>query len=61
VKPAFFKVKKIAVQTIASSPKSFYDEYEEKEEIGIGSYSVCKRCIHKSTKKEYAVKVGCVL
>uniref|UniRef100_H2Y4V1 non-specific serine/threonine protein kinase n=1 Tax=Ciona savignyi TaxID=51511 RepID=H2Y4V1_CIOSA len=39
------------------SPKKFHDEYEEKEEIGIGSYSVCKRCIHKGTKKEYAVKI----
>nr|CAB3265766.1 ribosomal protein S6 kinase alpha-3 [Phallusia mammillata] len=44
-------------RTLASSPKSFFDEYEEKEEIGIGSYSVCKRCIHKATKKEYAVKI----
>jgi len=40
-----------------TSPKTFHDEYEEKEEIGIGSYSVCKRCIHKATKKEYAVKI----
>ena len=42
-----------------NSSKSFHDEYEEKEEIGIGSYSVCKRCIHKATKKDYAVKVTC--
>ncbi|CAK8686112.1 ribosomal protein S6 kinase alpha-3-like [Clavelina lepadiformis] len=40
-----------------NSPKSFLEEYEEKEEIGIGSYSICKRCIHKATKKEYAVKI----
>ena len=32
-------------------------EYEIKEEIGRGSYSVCRRCIHRTTKVEYAVKV----
>lgn len=36
---------------------NFHAEYEEKEEIGTGSYSVCKRCIHKTTRIEYAVKV----
>uniref|UniRef100_A0A8C5RK50 non-specific serine/threonine protein kinase n=1 Tax=Laticauda laticaudata TaxID=8630 RepID=A0A8C5RK50_LATLA len=25
--------------------------------IGVGSYSVCKRCIHKATSTEYAVKI----
>lgn len=24
----------------------------------MGSYSVCKRCVHKATNTEYAVKVG---
>ena len=28
------------------------------QEIAIGSYSVCKKCVNKSTGKEYAVKVG---
>jgi len=32
-------------------------EYEFKEEIGKGSYSVCHRCIHRSTKLEFAVKI----
>ena len=32
-------------------------EYEIKEEIGRGSFSVCRRCIHRTTKVEYAVKV----
>ncbi|CAB1341022.1 unnamed protein product, partial [Coregonus sp. 'balchen'] len=27
------------------------------EDIGVGSYSVCKRCIHKTTGMEYAVKI----
>jgi len=33
------------------------DEYEVLEDIGKGSYSTCKRCVHKSTKIEYAVKM----
>lgn len=35
----------------------FTDGYEIKEDIGVGSYSVCKRCVHKATEAEYAVKV----
>ncbi|XP_060071671.1 ribosomal protein S6 kinase 2 alpha-like [Ylistrum balloti] len=35
----------------------FSDEYEMKEDIGIGSYSVCKRCIHKLTGGSFAVKI----
>uniref|UniRef100_A0A8C6Z7U0 non-specific serine/threonine protein kinase n=1 Tax=Nothoprocta perdicaria TaxID=30464 RepID=A0A8C6Z7U0_NOTPE len=35
----------------------FTDGYEIKEDIGIGSYSVCKRCIHKATETEFAVKI----
>lgn len=52
-----FKGTVLLTNTVAQSPKTFYDEYEVREEIGIGSYSVCKRCYHKSTKKEYAVKI----
>ncbi|XP_075226417.1 ribosomal protein S6 kinase alpha-2-like isoform X2 [Lycorma delicatula] len=33
------------------------DEYELREEIGVGSYSVCRLCIHRTTRTEYAVKV----
>ena len=33
------------------------NEYEIHEEIGRGSYSVCRRCVHKATRTEYAVKV----
>jgi len=32
-------------------------EYELKEELGRGSYSICRRCIHRSTKVEFAVKI----
>jgi p90 ribosomal S6 kinase len=33
-------------------------EYEFLEVIGSGSFSVCKRCVHTTTGKEYAVKVS---
>jgi len=35
----------------------FQQEYEMMEEIGRGSYSTCHRCIHRSSKTEYAVKL----
>lgn len=35
----------------------FSDGYVLKEDIGMGSFSVCKRCVHKATNTEYAVKV----
>ncbi|ETE68944.1 Ribosomal protein S6 kinase alpha-3, partial [Ophiophagus hannah] len=35
----------------------FTDGYEVKQDIGVGSYSICKRCIHKTTNMEYAVKI----
>jgi len=35
----------------------FEAEYEVLEEIGAGSYSICKRCVHKATRVEYAVKM----
>ncbi|KAF7688405.1 hypothetical protein HF521_013212 [Silurus meridionalis] len=35
----------------------FSDVYDLKEDIGVGSYSICKRCVHKSTSVEYAVKI----
>ncbi|KAG1714899.1 Ribosomal protein S6 kinase alpha-1 [Nymphon striatum] len=33
------------------------DEYDLKEEVGTGSYSVCRRCTHKTTGLDYAVKI----
>lgn len=37
---------------------SIQDDYDIKEEIlGYGSYSTCKRCCHRSTGQEYAVKI----
>uniref|UniRef100_A0A8C1Y934 Ribosomal protein S6 kinase n=1 Tax=Cyprinus carpio TaxID=7962 RepID=A0A8C1Y934_CYPCA len=43
------------------SVSQFNDAYEVKEDIGVGSYSICRRCIQKSTGMEYAVKVRMML
>uniref|UniRef100_A0A8C9WUR6 non-specific serine/threonine protein kinase n=1 Tax=Scleropages formosus TaxID=113540 RepID=A0A8C9WUR6_SCLFO len=40
------------------STVQFSDVYDVKEDIGVGSYSICKRCINKSSNMEYAVKVS---
>lgn len=45
------------VQQLHGNNIHFTDGYEIKEDIGVGSYSVCKRCVHKATDAEYAVKV----
>ncbi|XP_061103182.1 ribosomal protein S6 kinase alpha-1 isoform X2 [Conger conger] len=45
------------VQQLHGKNILFSDGYVVKEDIGMGSYSVCKRCVHKSTNTEYAVKV----
>ncbi|KAJ8276383.1 hypothetical protein COCON_G00081350 [Conger conger] len=45
------------VQQLHRSPVQFSDVYDVKEDIGVGSYSICKRCIQKSTNMEFAVKI----
>ncbi|XP_062345149.1 ribosomal protein S6 kinase alpha-2 isoform X3 [Cinclus cinclus] len=58
--PAQQDVHKITVHPIVQLHGNnihFTDGYEIKEDIGIGSYSVCKRCIHKATETEFAVKI----
>ncbi|GCB66814.1 hypothetical protein scyTo_0007945 [Scyliorhinus torazame] len=35
----------------------FIDNYDLKEDIGVGSYSICKLCVNKSTNMDYAVKI----
>ncbi|XDV43286.1 hypothetical protein PO909_011791, partial [Leuciscus waleckii] len=45
------------VQQLHGKNILFSDGYMLKEDIGMGSFSVCKRCIHKATNTEYAVKV----
>ncbi|XP_051748802.1 ribosomal protein S6 kinase alpha-1 [Ctenopharyngodon idella] len=39
------------------STLQFTDVYDVKEDIGVGSYSICKRCVHKSSGMDYAVKI----
>ncbi|XP_041254097.1 ribosomal protein S6 kinase alpha-2 [Onychostruthus taczanowskii] len=45
------------VQQLHGNNIHFTDGYEIKEDIGIGSYAVCKRCVHKATETEFAVKI----
>ena len=47
----------VSLQQLHGNNVHFTDGYEVKEDIGVGSYSVCKRCVHKATDTEYAVKV----
>ncbi|XP_056600920.1 ribosomal protein S6 kinase alpha-1 isoform X1 [Triplophysa dalaica] len=39
------------------STMQFTDVYDVGEDIGVGSYSICKRCVQKSAGMEYAVKI----
>ncbi|NWU99146.1 KS6A2 kinase, partial [Upupa epops] len=45
------------VQQLHGNNIHFTDGYEVREDIGVGSYSVCKRCVHKATEAEFAVKI----
>nr|XP_033802485.1 ribosomal protein S6 kinase alpha-6 isoform X7 [Geotrypetes seraphini] len=45
------------VQQFHGNGARFTDMYELKEDIGVGSYSVCKRCVHIITNMEFAVKI----
>ena len=40
-----------------SKPNSIAEDYELREEIGHGSYSICRLAIHKASRTEWAVKV----
>lgn len=51
-------VSKILSCTITKCKERSLNDYEFLEELGKGSYSCCRRCIHKETKKQYAVKVN---
>uniref|UniRef100_A0A8C9VYK5 non-specific serine/threonine protein kinase n=1 Tax=Scleropages formosus TaxID=113540 RepID=A0A8C9VYK5_SCLFO len=45
------------VQQLHRNTVQFSDVYDVKEDIGVGSYSICNRCVHKSSKMEFAVKI----
>ncbi|XP_046885897.1 ribosomal protein S6 kinase alpha-2 isoform X2 [Hypomesus transpacificus] len=45
------------VQQLHGNNIHFKDSYEIKEELGLGAFSICKRCVHKITSVEYAVKI----
>nr|CAH0101126.1 unnamed protein product [Daphnia galeata] len=47
----------LAKNFYAAKLNSIAEDYEILEEIGTGSYSVCKKCLHKSTRVEFAVKI----
>ncbi|KAL5009628.1 hypothetical protein ScPMuIL_011933 [Solemya velum] len=53
--PVLKKTNLVKLPGVKVSP--FSEEYELKEDIGIGSYSVCKRCVHKISGLNYAVKI----
>ncbi|VDN06762.1 unnamed protein product [Thelazia callipaeda] len=36
---------------------SIFDDYNMKENLGVGSFSLCKKCVHKKTGAEFAVKI----
>uniref|UniRef100_A0A7E4WBH6 Ribosomal protein S6 kinase n=1 Tax=Panagrellus redivivus TaxID=6233 RepID=A0A7E4WBH6_PANRE len=38
-------------------PTKFSDDYDLREQIGVGSYSVCHRCVQRGTGSERAVKI----
>jgi p90 ribosomal S6 kinase len=38
-------------------PHSIHDDYQLNEILGTGTFSVCKLCEHRMTKKHYAVKI----
>ncbi|KAK7605260.1 hypothetical protein V9T40_007118 [Parthenolecanium corni] len=45
------------VLKLAGVKRNITDEYDVLREIGRGSYSVCRLCVHKTTRVEYAVKI----
>ncbi|KAJ1527862.1 hypothetical protein ONE63_007802 [Megalurothrips usitatus] len=50
-------IESISKQLMYVKRNSVTDEYELREEIGRGSFSVCRLCVHRTSRQEYAVKV----
>lgn len=40
-----------------SKPVPFNEEYNLMQELGRGTFSVCRLCEHKATRKQFAVKI----
>ena len=51
------KMKMDVSSTISKIKGRTLSEYDFLETIGTGSYSICKRCVHRETRQEYAVKI----
>lgn len=51
------RVGRILNCTITKCKERSLNDYEFLEELGKGSYSVCRKCLHKESKKQFAVKV----
>lgn len=54
-------VSRLLSRTITKCKERSLNDYEFFEELGKGTYSCCRRCVHKETVKQYAVKVGDVI
>lgn len=39
------------------NPGNFQDEYQMGRELGRGTFSICRLCEHRATRKQYAVKI----
>lgn len=39
------------------NPGAFQDEYQLGRELGRGTFSICRLCEHRATRKQYAVKI----
>lgn len=40
------------------NPGTFQEEYQVGKELGRGTFSVCRLCEHRATRKQYAVKIN---
>jgi serine/threonine protein kinase len=52
-------VSRILTRQITQCVEKSLNDFEFLEVLGKGSYSSVQRCVHKETKKQYAVKVSC--
>uniref|UniRef100_A0A4W5P459 non-specific serine/threonine protein kinase n=1 Tax=Hucho hucho TaxID=62062 RepID=A0A4W5P459_9TELE len=55
--PQNININMTSIQQLHRNTAQFSDAYDVKEDIGVGSYSICKRCVQKSNSMDYAVKV----